>query len=59
LNSTCRLRGYQYKSEGHDKKLNESAFRSLDADAPEEDILPQQDSEELEKSGFAEKTDEL
>ncbi|KAF3912823.1 hypothetical protein AA313_de0202173 [Arthrobotrys entomopaga] len=48
-----RLRGYQYKSTGGDKKLNDPAYRSLNAQAPEEDDVPQVDSAELQKSGFA------
>ncbi|EPS37689.1 hypothetical protein H072_8577 [Dactylellina haptotyla CBS 200.50] len=53
-----RLRGYQYKSAGGDKKLNESAYRSLDAPAPEEADVPEVDGAELQKSGFAQTTTE-
>ncbi|KAJ6256666.1 Queuine tRNA-ribosyltransferase accessory subunit [Drechslerella dactyloides] len=49
-----RLRGYQYKSAGGDKKLNDPAYRSLDADTPEdEEGVPQTDAAGLQKSGFA------
>ncbi|KAK6347125.1 hypothetical protein TWF696_007204 [Orbilia brochopaga] len=49
-----RLRGYQYKSAGGDKKLNDPAYRSLDVDAPEEEEgVPEADAAGLQKSGFA------
>ncbi|KAF3926735.1 hypothetical protein ABW21_db0205817 [Orbilia brochopaga] len=49
-----RMRGYQYKSAGGDEKLNDPAYRSLDADAPEEEEgLPEIDAAGLQKSGFA------
>jgi len=58
----CRLRGYQFKSQGRgEPRKNPPAFRSLDdgkeklADA----ALPSPDAEalELEKLGFAEMAD--
>ncbi|KAF3927185.1 hypothetical protein ABW20_dc0103664 [Dactylellina cionopaga] len=53
-----RLRGYQYKSSGGDKKLNEPAYRSLESAAgPDEDEGPQMDAAGLQKSGFAQVAD--
>ena len=43
---------------GGDKKLNDPAYRSLDAHAPEEDEVPEVDAAELHRSGFAQVTSE-
>jgi len=40
-----------------EKKLNDPAYRALEANAAEEDELPDADSESLQRSGFADKMD--
>ncbi|KAG4035568.1 hypothetical protein MFRU_001g03370 [Monilinia fructicola] len=54
-----RIRGYQYKSEGGERKKNKAAWNNLGADpngtGSEVALVPNKNSKELEDKGFAEK----